>query len=457
MEIAYSAGSKRLVQVIAALGSSIAPFMVASLIVATPAIGEEFSADVSLLGWVTAAFFLSAAAFLVPFGRVADIRGARKVFTAGIAVYLLSALLSGTAPSIQVLIAGRVLTGIGAAMVFGTSIAVLSLVFPLDERGKAFGINVTAMFVGFLAGLLAGGGLTYYAGWRSIFVVVIGIAALDLVLILSRVKRECELARVKEYDPLGMVLYTPGILLTIFGMSEIEGFMGLPSLITGILLIATFLWWEHRAPNPLLPLMIRENRLFLLAGLTNVLFQASAFAPAFLLSLYFQYVAGLDPRLAGLLLIVPQVFVIFLTPLSGRFSDQIPPLYVAGAGCTMNGIAVLLLISLGESTPLTLLIITLALNGAGNALFMPAVLAWVIRLIPRESYGVASGITETARLAGITVGNAVIIIVFSLVMGDAPVSTALIPQFLLAARIAFLAYTLLAIAATVIALRGGRG
>lgn len=456
MEIAYSAGSKWLVQVIAALGSSIAPFMVASLIVATPTIGAEFSADVSLLGWVTAAFFLSSAAFLVPFGRVADIRGARKVFTVGIGVYLISALISGTAPGIYVLIAGRVLTGIGAAMVFGTSIAILSLVFPPNERGKALGINVTAMFIGFLAGLLFGGLLTYYTGWRSIFFVVVVVAALDLFLILSRVKQECELARVKDYDPTGMVLYTPGILLAIFGLSEIEGLWGLPSLVTGILVLASFLWWEHRAPNPLLPPLIRRNRSFLFAGLTNVLFQASAFAPAFLLSLHLQYVAGIDSRLAGLLLIVPQAFVIFLTPLSGRISDRIPPLYVAGAGCAVNGIAVLLLTGLGEGTSLALIVLTLALNGAGNALYMPAVISWALGVVPRESYDVASGLTETARLTGITVGNAVIIIVFSLVMGNVPVSIALIPQFLLAARMAFVAYTLLAVAATLLALGGGR-
>ena len=156
----YSAASKRLVQVIAALGSAIAPFMVASLIVATPAIGKEFSADVAMLGWVTASFFLVAGALLVPFGRIADIRGSKRVFAAGMGVYLVAALVCMFAPGIQVLIAGRVLTGIAAAMVFGTSIALLSLVFPEEERGAALGINIAAMFAGFGAGLLAGGALT---------------------------------------------------------------------------------------------------------------------------------------------------------------------------------------------------------------------------------------------------------------------------------------------------------
>jgi len=157
--------------------------MVASLIVATPAIGREFSADVALLGWFTASFFLVAGSLLVPFGRIADIRGSKKVFTAGMGVNLVAALVCMFAPSMQVLIAGRVLTGIGAAMVFGTSIALLSLVFPEEERGAALGINIAAMFTGFGAGLLAGGAITYYISWRGIFAIVavlLGILSLLL-------------------------------------------------------------------------------------------------------------------------------------------------------------------------------------------------------------------------------------------------------------------------------------
>ena len=156
-----SDSSRRKVLLAAALGSSLAPFMVSAFIVALPSIGTEFSADSAMLGWVTSTFFLAAAICLVPVGRLADRSGIKKIFTAGIGVYAFSALLVIFSPSVDVLIAARFVTGIGAAMVFGTSIALVSLVFPESERGRAIGINVTAMAVGFLLGFFSGGFLTF--------------------------------------------------------------------------------------------------------------------------------------------------------------------------------------------------------------------------------------------------------------------------------------------------------
>lgn len=446
----YSSGSKRMVRLVAGLGSSAAPFMVASIIVASPEIGREFSADVVLLGWVTAAFFLTAASFLIPFGRIADIRGAKKVFTAGLAIYFISALISAVSPDIYVLILGRALTGIGAAMVFGTSIALLSLVFPPGERGRAIGINVTAMFAGFVSGLLLGGLLTTYVGWRSIFVLVALIAVVDLGLILTRVRGECEIVRVKDYDSRGMILCSGGILLSVYGLSGIGNTPGRVALITGLLVLGAFLFWERRYPHPLVHRGF-GNLPFTAAAATNIIFNGGSFAVSFLLSLYFQYVGAIDPALTGVLLIVPQVFSLLVGPLSGVLSDRISPRLVAAAGALVNGLGALLLLSLEANTSLLLIIPALALNGIGIALFYPSVITWAMAVIPGQYTGVASGITETSRLTGITVSNAVVIIVFGLIMGGAQVTPALIPQFLLSTRACFLTYLGLSIAAAIIA------
>jgi len=449
----YSAASKRLVQVIAAFGSAIAPFMVASLIVATPAIGKEFSADVALLGWITASFFLVAGAFLVPFGRIADIRGSKKVFTAGMAVYLVAALVCMFAPGMQVLIAGRVLTGIGAAMVFGTSIALLSLVFPEEERGAALGINIAAMFTGFGAGLLAGGAITYYASWRGIFAIVAMIAAVNLVLILSRVRGECELSRKSEYDPYGMLLFISGVLLFMYGLSKISTLQGLVILIAGSGALAGFCLWEQRCPHPLIPPALFSSGSLSRALGTNIVFQASAFGIALILSFYLQYVNGMDSRTAGIVLLISQLLLIVLGPYCGRLSDRNPSHRVAAAGCLANGIAMLLLITISQTTSLPLIVLSLALNGLGFALFMPSVVKWALLGIPREHFGILSGGTETARLVGISLSNAVIIITFGLIMGDTPVSPENVPLFLSAARWAIVLYSVMAFAAMVFALR----
>ena len=151
-----SDASRRIVLLAAALGSSIAPFMVSAFIVALPAIGTEYASGTATLGWVTSAFFLAAAVFLVPIGRIADNSGIKRVFTTGIGVYIISAILCILAPDTTTLILARFVTGIGAAMIFGTSIALISLVYPESERGRAIGINVTAMAIGFLLGFFLG-------------------------------------------------------------------------------------------------------------------------------------------------------------------------------------------------------------------------------------------------------------------------------------------------------------
>ncbi|NYT07887.1 MAG: MFS transporter [Methanomicrobiales archaeon] len=447
----YSEKAKRLVQIVAGLGSAIAPFMVSSLIVATPAIGDEFPADVALLGWITAAFFLTAAAFLVPFGRIADIRGSKRVFTAGMGVYLAAAVVCGLAPGILVLIAGRALSGLAAAMVFGTSLALLSLVFPEEEQGRAFGINITAMFAGFGLGLLAGGAITYYLSWRVIFAVVALVAAANIVLIRTRVRGECEISRTLDYDPVGMILFSPGVLFFMYGLAEIPAPTGIGALAAGSAALAGFFLWERRCPHSLIPQSLLRSRNLGRAVTANIIFTGSSFGIIFILSLYLQYVTGFDPRSAGLILLVSQAILIMVGPYSGRLSDRHPPHRIAAAGGAVNAVAMILLISLTDTTPLVLVIAALALNGIGIALFMPAVVKWSLRDVHREDTSLLTGISETARLTGNSLSNTVIIIIFSLVMGGATVTPETLPLFLAASRWTVIVYILMALASTLLA------
>lgn len=453
----YSRSSKRLVQLVAALGSALAPFMVSAVIVATPAIGRDFPADVALLTWVTAAFFIVAAALLIPFGRIADVRGSKRVFTAGMAVYIVAAAVSGFAPGILALIAGRALAGVGAAMVFGTSLALLSLVFPEEERGRAIGINVAAMFAGFAAGLLAGGAIAAYASWRYLFVIVVVVAALDFVIIVSRVRGECELARTRSYDFPGMALLVPGVLLFMTGLSVIGKTAGLIALPAGIACLSVFLVRERRSANPLIPRDLLGSRNLIRAASTNAIFNASAFGVTFILSLYLQYVAGFDAGMAGLLLLISQGLLIFLGPFTGRLSDRYPPPLVAAVGAGINAIGMFMLVLLSPDSSLALVIASLVLNGLGLALVMPAVVKWALLQVRREEYGVVTGLSETARLSGIGISNAVVIVLFSLIMGTAAVSPETIPQFIGAARACVIVYGVIGITGMAIGLWAWRG
>ena len=160
---------KGTVMLIAAMSSFLTPFTASSVNIALPSINRELTMSAVSLSWVATAYLLAAAMFLVPFGRIADIKGRKRVFFYGMALDALASILCGLSKSGTWLIAFRAMQGLGGAMIFGTGVAILTSVFPPRERGRALGINVAAVYTGLSAGPLIGGLLTERLGWRSIF------------------------------------------------------------------------------------------------------------------------------------------------------------------------------------------------------------------------------------------------------------------------------------------------
>jgi MFS family permease len=433
-----SDASKRNVLLASAFGSSLAPFMVSSLIVALPTIGHEFSGNPELLGWLTSIFFIASAIFLVPFGRVADKYGVKKLFTLGMAVYFLSALLCAFAPGITFLIAARFITGIGAGMIFGTSIALLSLVFPESERGRAIGINVTAMSVGFLLGFFFGGFLTFYAGWRSIFLVTLPVELFVIVLIMTRIRGECELSLRRKPDIPGMLLYCLTIAFIMVGFSTLPGTTGIVLIAGGIVSLLLFVYREIKTTVPIIDVRIFwKNRTFSATNLTVLLFNTSNFAVIFLISLYLQDVRGLDARVAGIILLTPVIFMALLSAFAGRLSDRKPPRIVIGSGILLGSAGLLLYTRIDATTPMPLIVIALALVGTGIALSQSPLIRTTMSSVSKDVFGLASGLIETMRLVGMTFSIAISIIVFGFTLGIARINTSSGPEFTQSLRTIF--------------------
>jgi MFS family permease len=426
-----SGSAKRNVLIASALGSSLAPFMVSALIVALPTIGREFSADTASLGWVTNIFFLGAAMFLVPFGRIADIYGVKKIFMTGIFVYFLSVLLCSIAPDIQFLIGARFITGIGAGMIFGTSIALLSLVFSESERGNAIGINVAAMSVGFLLGSFVGGILTFYTTWRMIFVFTIPVEIAVIGLILARIKGECEITRQKGLDIAGMLLYCLTIFLVMVGFSTLPRTTGVILFAAGTVGLILFVLHELRVNQPVVPLrLFLENRTLSTTNLIALIFNASNFAFIFLLSIYLQDIRGFDARIAGILLLTPILFMALLSPFAGRLSDRTAPRIVIGAGILLSSAGLILCTFLDSSSSILFIILSLSFIGAGIAFCQSPLVRTSISSVHKEMFGLASGMIETMRLIGMTISIAITIIVFTVVIGDTHITPPVFPLFI---------------------------
>ncbi|MCL6480043.1 MAG: MFS transporter, partial [Peptococcaceae bacterium] len=213
---------KRFALIIACTASFITPFMGSAINLAIPSIGRDFNSSTLLLGWVATSFLLSSAAFLVPFGRLADIVGRKKIFTLGIVTFSLSSVLCGLSWSIESLIVFRALQGVGSAMIFGTGMAILTSVFPPQERGKVLGINVATVYTGLSLGPVLGGILNHNLGWQSIFYLTAIISVFVLVLVMSGLKGEWAGARGESYDLTGAVLYSTGLVAFMYGISTIS-------------------------------------------------------------------------------------------------------------------------------------------------------------------------------------------------------------------------------------------
>ncbi len=447
----FSDTIRRNVLVASALGSSLAPWMVGGLLVAIPTIGREFGADASLLGWLTSAFFLAAAVFLVPMGRVADVWGAKKVFTLGIGIYTFSVIFCAIAPNLYFLTGARFLAGIGAAMIFGTSIALLSLVFPIEDRGRAIGVNVTAMSVGFLLGFFLGGLLTFYIGWRSIFAATIPVELIVLYLIFSRIRGECELSRERELDRTGMVLYGASIFLVIAGFSSLTHRIGPFILAGGLVLLGFFILHENQAFHPLVDLhLFRTNRTYSLSNLTVLLFNTANFAIIFIFTLYLQSLRLLDARVAGAILMIPIIFMALFSAFAGRLSDRIPPRFVVGSGIIFNSAGLFLLTGLQEDTSLYWILVALALAGLGIAFCAAPLIRTSVSAVSREMTGLASGMIETMRLVGMTLSIAISILVFNAYMGNQQVIPGLHELYLSSIQVIFWIYLGISLLALVI-------
>ena len=445
--------SRRNVLTASVLGSSLAPFMVAALVVALPAIGNEFSADAVSLGWLTNVFFLSAAVFLVPLGRIADMYGVKKVFVTGIGVFLVSSILCILAPSIQFLIAARFITGVGGGMIFGTSIALLSLAFPESERGKAIGMNVTGMFVGFLLGFFLGGFLTYYVGWRSIFVLTIPFELLAIGLILLRIRGECELSRSRVLDIPGMILYSLSILLLMIGFSSLPGLTGGAVIAGGIVCLALFILRKLRAEHPALDLrLFSGNQTFASANLAALLFNTSNFAVIFLLSLYLQDIRNFDSRVSGIILLTLVIFMALFSSSAGRLSDRIAPRIVIGTGVVLSSAGLFILSFLGGDTPLISVIIALAVMGTGFAFFQSPLLRTLVSSVPKEMYGLASGMVETMRLVGMTISIAITTIIFTFFIGSTRITPAVSREFIGTIHVIFWIFLVISLCALLVTL-----
>ncbi len=432
---------------IATLSSFLTPFMASSINIALPSIENEFPMDAVLLSWVATSYLLASAMFLVPFGRIADIHGRKKIFTYGILIFTVSSFLSAISTSAFVLILFRILQGIGSAMIFATGIAIVTSAFPKEERGKALGINVAAVYSGLFLGFSAGGALTQHFGWQSIFLANVPLGLIIIIFILWKLKGEWAEAKGEKFDLTGSIIYSLTLVAIMYGFSLLPAKPGAGLILMGVFGALSFVKWEMKVNNPVFDIaLFRNNLVFAFSNLAALINYSATFAVSFLLSLYLQYIKGLSPQDAGLILVSQYVVMAVFSPFAGRLSDRIEPRMVASIGMTLTVIGLFLFTFLTEDTTLEFIIASLILLGFGLALFSSPNTNAIMSSVETRFYGVASATLSTMRLTGQMLSMGIAMLIFAIYIGKVRITSEYYPLFLESMKIAFLIFAALCFA-----------
>jgi EmrB/QacA subfamily drug resistance transporter len=438
---------KRITLFVVTLTAFLTPFDGSAVNIALPSIGKEFSMDAVSLGWVATAYLLASAMFLVPFGRVADIIGRKKIFTFGILIFTVASFSMVLCGSGVMLIGLRIVQGFGSAMIFGTGVALLTSVFPAQERGKALGINVAAVYLGLSVGPFLGGLLTSHFGWRSIFLVNVPLGLLAMALVSFKLREEWAEAKGEKFDLTGSIIYCFGLTAVIYGFSSFSRWGAMMSAgvtLLGVFGIFAFIAWELNEKNPVLNIdLFRGNRAFALSNVAAFIHYSATFAVAFFLSLYLQYIKMLNPQNAGMILVFQPVVMAVCSPFAGRLSDRIEPRIVASMGMALTAAGLFLLTFLHGSTALGFIIADLILLGLGFALFSSPNTNAVMSSVEKRFYGVAGGTLGTMRLTGQMLSMGIAMLIFAVHIGHTQITPEYYPLLLKSTRSAFILFGIL--------------
>lgn len=449
--------NKRAALTVAVLSSFIGPFMSSAVNVALPSIGQEYSMGVVLLGWINTAFLLAAAAFLVPFGRLGDIYGRKKLFVSGVLTLVLSSILIAVTRGSTAIIIGRVVQGFGSSMVFATAVPILTSVFPAGERGGALGTATAAVYFGLSAGPFFGGFITQQLGWRYIFWLNVPLGLILFAVAFFLLKGDWAEAREERFDLIGSSLLGVTLLATMYGFSSLPSYGGGALIAAGLVGLAGFVRYEQRVAHPVVQIdLFRKNTVFAFSTLAALINYAATFAVSFLLSIYLQKVRGLSPQAAGLLMVSQPITMAVFSPFTGRLSDKIEPRTLASLGMALTFVGLAMLTPLDMNTSTAYLIVCLVVLGIGFGLFSSPNTNAVMSSVSQRSFGVAGAILSAMRQSGMMLSMGIVMMLTALFVGRGEIVPEGYDHFLLSMRTAFGLFAALSIVGIFASLARGK-
>lgn len=395
------------------------------VLIALPTIIADLPGTTTLDGiWILMGYTLITATLLLSFGRLSDIFGRVRLYTLGFAVFTIGSALCSLSPNGTSLVLFRLVQGTGSALLFSNSAAILTDVFPANERGRALGLNQIAGVIGSVAGLIAGGVLTGTLGWRSIFWINIPVGAFATLWALTRLKETSQPSRNEKLDPFGNALFAIGLTVFLLGLTfgALSGFSAAldTAMVAGLGMLAAFVAVESKVKFPMMDLSLFKIRQFSSGILANLLASIARGAVSLVLVFYFQGALGLDALTAGILLVPLALAFATFGPLCGYLSDRFGSRIFATTGTLVISVALLWLSVFPFGAPYIQLIGPMLLAGAGGGMFVAPNVASIMNATPPARRGVASGTSSTLVNTGflLSMGFA-----FAIMAATVPIST----------------------------------
>ena len=438
--------SPAIILAISVIASFTTAFMGSAINVAMPAIAAEFDANAILLSWIATAYILTGVASLIPVGKLSDIYGRAKFLRMGVLVFAASCVASGFSNSGVLLLIFRAFQGFGLSLIFINSFSIIVSAYPANKRGHVLGIVISSVYIGLSVGPFLGGIITQQFGWRYIFFFSAMVCVVLYFLMTFFITEDWKISEGEKFDIKGSVVFTFAITSFMLGFSFVPKVYSYVLIAAGLGMFYYYKLISEKTENPVLPLGIfRNNKSFAFSNIAAFINYSATSAISFLLSLYLQHIKAMSPQEAGTILIAQPIFMALFSPIAGKFSDKIEPQYVASAGMTLIAVCLGFLCFVSNDTGLLYIIINLSVLGLGFALFSSPNSNAIMSSVDKTKYGTASTILSLMRMMGQMISMALVIVIFSVVIGKAEIKPENHEQLIMSLKIAFGLFSFLCI------------
>jgi len=424
--------------------------------VALPSIQRDLGVGLSELEWIVTGYALTFAALMLTGGKLADLLGRRLIFVVGLGVFTLASLACGLADSGEMLIAARIVQGMGAALMNPATLSIIAATFPPSERGMAIGIWAGVSALALAIGPLVGGLITQHISWHWIFFVNVPVGIIGIAVSLLVIRESRDESEVQRLDLPGLVTSGVGLFALTYALIEANAYGWTSGRILGAFAVATisllaFVLIELRGRVPMLDLSLFRSGTFAGANLVVLLVALAMFGVFFFVSLYMQNVLGYSAVQAGAAFLPMTVLIILLAPIAGRMSDRVGSRWLMTAGMTLVGAQLLLFSRLGVDSTFWSLLPGLLVGGIGMSLTMTPSAAAAVRSVPVDKSGVGSAVLNAFRQVGGSIGIAFMGAIMASQIGDASTPAALREGFMEGFEIALVVSAGIAFAGALVA------